>query len=78
MYMNPARMSRDHQRRIVRWMVANGCTDYVALEPIVLKGKVLHYTSCGRRGRRVAVRNGEVVTRRRQLRIRITLRKVRE
>ncbi len=63
--------------RIAAWMEANGCRDWVAVEPIVVKGRTIYYTSLGRRDgahpvdQRMVVRGDEVVTRVRGLRVRI-------
>lgn len=75
MYLNPEHMSAEFEQRLVRWMEANGCRDYIALEPITIRGRVAEYASLGRKGRLV-ICSGEPVTRVRRLRLRIPLSKV--
>lgn len=49
MYLNPEHMTGEQQRRIVAWLEANGCRDVIALEPIIVRGKIAEYQSAGRR-----------------------------
>ena len=51
MYLNPERMDDRYQARIVDWLEANGCRDFIAIEPIVVRGQVAEYTSLGRKYR---------------------------
>ena len=51
MYFNPDRMDDRFQTRISDWLEANGCRDFIALEPIVVRGQIAEYTSLGRKYR---------------------------
>ena len=51
MYFNPDRMDDRYQTRISDWLEANGCRDFIALEPIVVRGQIAEYTSLGRKYR---------------------------
>lgn len=88
MYLNPENMPRDHQGRIARWLEANGCRDIIALEPIIVRGKVAEYQAICRKhktGREWGGKPGGIrptpdlmrlTTTTRRLRIRIPLAKV--
>ena len=79
MYLDPEPMTLEHRRRIDRWMVANGCRDHIALDPIIVRGKVAEYTAAGRRdgsGMRDHMGNPVHHYRRKRLRIRIPLSRI--
>ena len=80
MYLNPESLTHDECRRVDRWLVANGCRHEVALEPIILHGKIAEYYSICRRGHwhkvggpGVTVSGGDPALIRRRLRIRVPL-----
>ena len=80
MYLNPDRMTNVERTRIDRWMQANGCRDYVAAMPIVVRGKVAEYVPVCRRERVMASTSAggpylllPAMRRPRRLRIRIPL-----
>ena len=75
MYLHPDRVD---QERVVRWLEANGCRHYVALEPVVVKGSRAYYTAiCRKDPRSLAripvVRSEFVPLGRRSVRIRVPL-----
>ena len=75
-YIHPDRLTAADRQRVVRWLEANGCRDWVDLEPIIVRGGLIHYVSLGRKSpnmRRVVVRGQSVVTRARRLRLRVPL-----
>lgn len=75
-YFNPDHMTDVDQQRIAHWLEANGCRDWIALEPIVLRGNIAEYTAICRKGRErhIRVRDDSFIPRgRRRLRIRIPL-----
>ena len=79
MYLNPNRLSIEFQQRIVRWLEANGCRYHIAMEPIIVRGKVAEYVALCRKDRvhQMRVRDGECVPLgRKRLRIRIPLSRV--
>lgn len=88
MYLNPENMPSDHQSRIARWLEANGCRDSIALEPIIVRGKIAEYQAiCRKRkmGREWDGKPGGIhltpdceslTTTTRRLRIRIPLHKI--
>lgn len=79
MYLDPDRMTPEHQGRIARWFEVNGCPHWIALEPIVVRGKVAEYTAMCRRNDTSdrQIRGDEFVPLgRRKLRLRIPLAKV--
>lgn len=80
MYLNPNRMRDDHVRRIVRWLEANGCRHYIALEPIIVRGSVAEYVALCRKDERSIdrqIRGDEMVPLGpKRLRLRIPLSKV--
>ena len=78
MFLDPEGMGVDFQLRVVSWLEANGCRDWVAMEPIVVRGRLAWYTSMGRKGRPIVVRGDSVVTRRKCVRIRIPLSEIPE
>ena len=49
MYLDPDRMTPQFEGRIARWLEVNGCPHWIALEPIVVRGKVAEYTALSRR-----------------------------
>lgn len=56
MYLNPIDPVTGDRRgsfdgRVDRWMRANGCRDYVALEPIIVRGNIAEYQAICRRER---------------------------
>lgn len=79
MYLNPDHMSYEFQGRIARWLEANGCRHYIALEPITVRGNVAEYVALCRKDRvhSMRVRDDEIVPLgRKWLRIRVPLRDV--
>lgn len=88
MYLNPENMPSDHQSRIARWLEANGCRDSIALEPIIIRGKIAEYQAICRKhktGRQWCDKPGgtqltpdreRLTTTTRRLRIRIPLHKI--
>lgn len=80
MYLDPIRLSVTHQQRIVRWLEANGCRDYIDMQPITVRGRWIEYVALCRKDERSLkrqIRGGEVVplgTKR--LRIRVPLAEV--
>jgi hypothetical protein len=80
MYLNPARMDAGQQARIARWLEANGCRHWIALEPIIVRGNVAEYVALARKDDRSLDRqiHGNEITPlgRKRLRLRIPLRRV--
>jgi len=78
MYLRPGRMG--DEARIVRWLEANGCRHWIALEPIIIRGKVVEYTAISRKDDRSLDRQlrGCEVTNlgRKRLRLRIPLARI--
>ena len=53
MYIDPDRLTRDQERRVDAWLVANGCRHYVSLDhPVIVKGRRAHYVALWRRDQR--------------------------
>lgn len=53
MYIDPDRLTRDQERRVDAWLVANGCRHYVSLDhPVIVKGRRAHYVALCRRDQR--------------------------
>lgn len=76
MYLNPETMTQAHRSRIDRWLKANGAGKHIALEPVIVRGKVAEFYEV----RSFAIRSYRegswpILTRRR-LRIRIPLNKI--
>lgn len=78
MIIRPETLNHDQRNAVTDWLKANGCRDYVALEPILIKGSMIEYQALCRRHRTHAMRldpDGNAITTRRQLRIRHPLRR---
>jgi hypothetical protein len=77
MYLNPQHMSTADQLRIVRWLEANGCRHYIALEPIIIRGNIAEYVALARKDDRSIdrqIRAGDFVyLGHKRLRVRIPL-----
>lgn len=62
MRLNPDKLTHTQLQAVDQWLIANGCTHYVALEPITIKGRRAHYTALCRRDKksveRIPVREG--------------------
>lgn len=67
MYLNPARLSIDQQNRVADWMERNGCPDWIALEPVEVRGRRVTFTSYGPKRDEIKVRGYEVASRRRTI-----------
>ena len=67
-------MSSAARLRVHRWLQSNGITDLVALDPILIVGKTIHYNSLGRNMRRVRLLpDGVPVSYARRARLRVPL-----
>lgn len=81
MHMDPEWMTREHCQRIVRWLEANGCRDYIDLQPIIVRGRWIEYVALCRKndekGFKRQLRGAELVPLgRKRLRIRVPLAEV--
>lgn len=81
MYLNPSHMTNEHAARIMRWLEANGCRNYIAMQPITVRGRWVEYVALIRKGDEKALRRqhvgGELVPLgRKRLRIRVPLAEV--
>lgn len=56
MYLDPERMDAEFRLRIVRWLEANGCRHHIAMEPLVVRGKVVEYVALCRKDQRSILR----------------------
>ena len=73
-YLNPDRMSSAARLRVHRWLQINGITDLVALDPVLIAGKTIHYNSFGRNMRRLRLLpDGTVASYARRARLRVPL-----
>ena len=71
-----------NRQRIWRWLLANGCRDVVALEPVTIhytqRGKIIEYQALCRQGRLddIKVKQGWSVTKRKRMWLRYELSEV--
>ena len=70
------------RQRIWRWLLANGCRDVVALEPVTIhytqRGKIIEYQALCRQGRLddIRLKKGLPVSRRKRMWLRYELSEV--
>lgn len=88
MYFDPRGDPTEFSARIARWLDANGCRDWVALEPVILRGKVVEYQAACRKhkadrefdgkpgGIHYNAAHDDLVTTTKRMRVRIPLAKV--
>lgn len=80
MYLNPDAMPDAFQRRVARWLEANGCRHHIALEPVVVRGNIAEYVALSRKDDKSLdrqIRDADVIPiGLKRLRIRIPLSKV--
>ena len=69
----------NNRQRIWRWLLANGCRDVVALEPVTIydtqRGKIIEYQALCRQGRLndIKVKQGQPVSTRKRMWLRYEL-----
>jgi len=74
--------SKGNRQHIWRWLLANGCRDVVALEPVTIhytqRGKIIEYQALCRQGRLddIRVKRGLPVTKRKRMWLRYELSEV--
>lgn len=80
MYLDPTRMNSSFEQRIVRWLEANGCRHWIAVEPVIVRGSIVEYTALALKNQRSIdrqIHGDEIVPiGRKRMRIRIPLSKV--
>lgn len=76
------RLDEGNRQHIWRWLLANGCRDIVALEPIIIhdtkRGQIIEYQALCRQGRLddIRVKQGQPVSRRKRMWLRYELSEV--
>ena len=71
-----------NRQRVWRWLLANGCRDVVALEPVTIhytkRGKIIEYQALCRQGRLddIKVKQGKPVSKRKRMWLRYELSEV--